>query len=177
MRPSRLVPSVACLVLGLSALAARPVASSAPDKPSPADLAWMTGRWVAEHDGMFFEESWGPPAQDGLVGTFRMAAEGETSMYELMCVEQDRGGPLVLRLRHFSRGLVPWKDDAVGGLPYTLVELGETRAVFENGGSDDMRRFVYARDGDTLAISLVRPAEDGSPDVEHAETFTLTLAR
>ena len=179
MRPPRPVLFLLVVVLVSIAVAARP-APPLPEsstKPTVHDLAWMSGRWLAAGDGEFLEESWGPVAVDGLVGTFRWAREGKTFMYELMTVEQGEAGELTFTLRHFGRGLEPWEGEKAGGIPYTLVEFGEQRVVFENAESSDMRQFVYAREGDVLAISLVRPGADGEPDFEHAESFELELAR
>lgn len=179
MRALRCVLSVV-VVLSLAAVAASSRGAADEEAPAAAsgvaDLGWMSGRWVGGGGGEYLEETWGPAAGDTLVGMFRWMREGKVFMYELMCVEQDENGDVAFTLRHFSRGLEPWKEESGGGIPFRLVERDGQRAVFENAESKDLRQFVYSREGDVLTIALVRPGADGKADHEHAEVFGLTLA-
>lgn len=163
-------------VLLLSVLLAPPVLLPAPSQeagggearqaaPAATDLsafAWMVGRWVAEHDGIFMEESWLPAHGDAQIGTFRWVRDGRTLLYELETIEQTGDGP-VFRLRHFDRGLVPWKSEADGALSFPLLSVQENRAVFENPERDDPRRVIYARDGDTLTVRLEKEDPEDHP--------------
>ncbi len=116
-----------------------------------AELAFIAGEWRGTLNGGVIEERWSAPEGDNMMGMFRLVKDGEGVFYEFMTIERAGGTP-VLRLRHFSQGLVAWeeKDDLD---PYPLVELGEGRAVFEN--KDTETRLIYERSApDTLLITL-----------------------
>ena len=162
LRVLALPPLFLAVALGLGAFGPAqdpaPVDGSA-DETSLEALGWMAGRWIAEDDTQFLEETWSPPRGDALVGMFRWAREGGVWLYELFSIEEE-DGTLVFRLRHFDRGLEPWDSEAEGPLVYPLAEFGENHVVFENPERDQPRRFVYRRDGDTLSVRLEKP-EDG----------------
>lgn len=132
------------------------------------ELAWMQGRWVIDDDGQYLEETWSPAREDAMVGCFRWARKGGVWLYELMSIELEED-LLVFRLRHFDRGLAPWKSEAEGPLTYPLLDFSENRVVFENPERDSPRRFVYEREGDTLTIRL----EDPDGEDEHPFRFRL----
>ena len=76
------------------------------------DLAWLAGRWVGTGFGGVCEETWNPPINGGMVGTFRLFTNtGEVNFYELMTLIKDKRG-VVLRLVHFSPELSPWRNPA-----------------------------------------------------------------
>lgn len=120
-------------------------------------LDWLGGRWFLDEPGKYVEETWGPAREDALVGSLRWARGGSVWLYELMSIEADEQHGLVFRLRHFDRGLVPWKSEADGPLTYPLADLTAERVVFENTERDSPRRFVYERDGDRLTVLLQGP--------------------
>lgn len=124
-----------------------------------AALDWMAGRWVLEKGGEVLEETWGAPLGDSLVGMFRWVKNGRCGLYELMSIEED-DGKIVLRLRHFNRGLEPWASEVKAPLTYPLVRQDRGEAVFENPDSKQPRRFVYRREKDGLVVRLEGP--DGS---------------
>ena len=104
-----------------------------------ADLAWMVGRWVGEHDDDRTEEWWSEPHAGMMLGMFRWHRDGEPRFYELMAMEPD-GARLVFRIKHFATGLVGWeeKDDAV---TLDLVHCDEDQAIFLKRGEE--RWMVY----------------------------------
>lgn len=125
--------------------------------PSLADLAFLEGAWEWSEGDSFAREVWDPARGGSIVGHFSMGGEGKTTLYELLVIEQD-GDAVVLRLRHFGRGLEPWASEASGPLTMPLLEIGENRAVFEDPGRPFPRRMVYASEGDRLTVRL-EPAE------------------
>jgi hypothetical protein len=133
------------------------------------DLAWMAGSWTSEGKGQHLIETWAAPAGDALSGMFTWARDGKVWLYELMTIEKEEVG-LVFRLRHFSRGLVPWKSEAEEPLTYPLLEMGPNRVVFENPERDKPRRFIYERTGDVFSVRL--ESADGKGD-----EFRFTRAR
>jgi hypothetical protein len=76
----------------------------------------------------------------------------------------------VPRIRHFGPALEAWEENGEldpSLLPYPLVELDSSRAVFESEKSGT--RLRYEHDGnDILTITLEQP-RDGAM---HAEIFT-----
>lgn len=181
------LPALLCLAAG--ALAARGAASPAAARSQLDDLAWLQGTWrVARDKEGFEEETWSSPAGDAMSGMFRRAdADGRVTLYEIMAIElegapggapgqdgpgipgQERGAPkrLVLRLRHFDRGLQPWKSEAAGALSFSVKSVGEREIVFEDPAREFPREVVYRRAGETLTIRLVS-ATDKRPDMEFA---------
>lgn len=184
----------ALLALSLLLPAAGLLAARAGERPAapPAalgELAWLQGTWRANaEDGSFMEETWSAASGDAMCGMFRMAAAGgRVHLYELMSIElegpaapatdpdgpiipgQERGAPqrLVFRLRHFDRGLQPWKAEAAGPLAFTVKSLGANEAVFEDRERDFPREVAYRREGETLRIRLVSATEE-RPDMEFA---------
>jgi len=165
MKRSLLGPLAGTLVLFFAASQ-----SDSPKGAAVHELGWLSGRWVVEGEGQYIEETWSPAREDAMVGCLRWARKGNVWLYELMSIERDDGGGLVFRLRHFGRGLEPWKAEAEGPLAYPLASLAENEAVFENPGRSDPRRFVYSREGDELSVRLE------TPDGEATNAFRFKLA-
>lgn len=119
-------------------------------------LAFITGHWRGEMKGGVIEENWSLPEGDNMMGMFRLVKEGEGVFYEFMTIEAAGGKP-VLRIRHFSQGLIAWEEkDSIDDYP--LVELTASRAVFEN--EDSGTRLVYECPvADVLTITLEKMKE------------------
>ncbi len=123
------------------------------------DLAWMAGAWRGEADGMVFEESWTPPIEGNMVGSFRMLKAGHPVFYELIVIETDEEGAH-MRLKHFDAGLVGWeKRKRAVSFELTAAEPGAW-AQFEDPNTG--KKLVYRRDGDTLRVELTH---EGGQDV------------
>lgn len=75
-----------------------------------AEFGWLAGSWKGKLGAStVIEEIWSP-AQDGvMMGMFRIVSKGKASLYEFMTLEQ-RGAEVVMRLKHFSGGLVARED-------------------------------------------------------------------
>ncbi len=126
-----------------------------------ADLAWLAGEWVGEIGGSPMKERWHPPVGGAMPGSFFVVGDGKVSFYELATIEQDEGGPPVLRLRMFGRGLtVPAGREAA--LAFPLVKLAGTQAVFEGPDQEGPARLTYTRTGDELTVRLEK-TENGQP--------------
>ena len=165
----------------LAAGVALAIGGITPGSPAPAtsaldELAWLSGTWRHEDEtGALDEETWSSPRADAMVGMFRMAQRGHVSLYELMSIELEGppgaaegplipgqepaagGAPqrLVLRLRHFQRGLVPWESEKEGPITFYGQGLKLNEVVFEDLTRDFPRQVAYRRDGDKLKIRLV----------------------
>jgi hypothetical protein len=133
------------------AAAAAQTMEEAPSHAQLAKLAFITGHWRGEMHGGVIEEDWSSSEGDNMMGMFRLVKDGEGVFYEFMTIEQAGETP-VLRLRHFSQGLVAWEEKGEVEA-YPLVELGEARAVFEN--EDSATRLIYeCPSAETLVITL-----------------------
>lgn len=119
-----------------------------PSEPIPAtvdSLAWMSGRWVGEHDADRIEEWWTEPYAGMMLGMFRWHRDGAPRFYELMTMEPEEDR-LVFRIKHFRPGLIGWEErEDAATLDLILVEEG--RAAFLKRG--EARWMVYQRDAGT----------------------------
>jgi hypothetical protein len=174
-----LVRSLLCAAV--LSVAATPAlrAEDAPAAPATkaSDLAWLVGRWTSGGGDDGFEESWLPVGGGTLAAVSRLVHGGETGMYELSAIEPEGDG-LVLRIRHFSRGLEPWKSEAGAAPTWRLVRAAAREAVFEDPAREFPRRIVYRREAgsggrpDALVAGL-EGTREGKP---HRTDFRLTLA-
>jgi len=131
--------------------------------PTLKDLAWMTGTWVEAEKTSVLTEIWGEPQGDAMVGHDHWTFGGKTRMLELIAIEQTAQG-LVLNVRHFSRGLVPWEAEKDGPLSWPLKSLEGQRVVFEHPTRAWPKRMEYHRQGDVLSGKL-SGVENGKPNV------------
>ena len=78
------------------------------------DMAWIAGHWKGEAFGGKFEETWNAPMGGEMMGMFKLVNDDKVSFYEIMTIVPEKDS-YVLRLKHFSPGLVSWeeKDDSV----------------------------------------------------------------
>lgn len=128
-----------------------------------ADLDWLAGHWVGELDGAVIEEHWSTPGGSVVMGMFRWvkpqedgapAGANRIALYELFAIEPGDDGRPVLRLRHFSPGLVAWEDKDAP-LELRLVESGDKRAVWETSGEDGPVRLEYRRPEPDLLLAVL----------------------
>jgi Domain of unknown function (DUF6265) len=122
-------------------------------------LGWMAGNWLGNVDGDPVDEHWSSPGGGTMVGMFRWLKDGNLFYYELLAIEPEASG-LVLRLKHFNRGLIGWEEKGMA-IAYPLVEIGNQTATFERGGSFRSTRFVYRR---VAVDELVVVTEDRKGD-------------
>jgi hypothetical protein len=136
------------------------ISSHAYSLPATIDhLGWMAGNWLGDVDGDPVDEHWSSPRGGTMVGMFRWLKDGKLYYYELLAIEPESNG-LVLRLKHFDRGLIDWEEKGMA-IAYPLVEIGEQTATFERGGSFRSTRFVYKRvaAGELLVLSEDRKGD------------------
>lgn len=106
-------------------------------------LAWMGGAWQGQADGLAMEEHWMAPAGHSMVGMHRDVKGSRTVSFEFMRIEV-RDGRLVYLA---SPGGAP-------PTPFTAIEVGERRVVFENASHDFPQRVIYWRDGAALRARI-----------------------
>ena len=119
-----------------------------------ADLHWMAGRWATTVDGMPGEEIWHEPLGETMTGTFALVREGQPVFYEMMAIEVDRKGPVLL-LRQFNVGLADARPDVLR-FPLVRLEVGDEvrEAAFEGPDGEGSARLTYRRKKDELTVVL-----------------------
>ena len=159
-----IVGAAAVLVVGgiVGAVGIEASGEEAPAK-GVAALGWLAGDWTMEAEGSTWDEHWLAPRGDAVLAVSRMVSskDGTTRLCELTAIEQTADGP-VLRLRHFSRSLEPWKSEAEGPITMKLAEQGERKVVFEAPEREFPKRLTYEREGDVLVAKL-EGEHDGKP--------------
>ncbi|RKY21337.1 MAG: hypothetical protein DRQ55_04595 [Planctomycetota bacterium] len=162
-----LLTMLCCLtVCASTTLLDEPAPAARPAETTLSNFAWMSGRWVLEHEGEYLEENWGEAQGNVMLGTFRWLRGGNAWLYEFMLIEQLPEG-VVFHLRHFGARNVAWEPKDAP-LSYPLASVRDGEAIFENPDRDEPRRFVYRRHGDQMEVRVEAP--DGE-----AESFTFRL--
>lgn len=132
--------------------------SKSAERKSPVspleELGWLAGTWSELKSNTLFEETWTAPVGAGMVGMSRVVTGASPRAYELMSLQRE-GSDTLLRIRHFDAALVPAPAEAEGALVYRLVGSKDGEATFDNVGTDKARRIVYAREKDTLTVTLL----------------------
>lgn len=115
------------------------------------DLSFLTGKWRASNDGETTEEIWGSVQGDSIVGHCHSVQNSKSTLYELIAVVKV-GSELVMRIKHFKSGFVPWDEKAEPG-DLNLIKVAKNEATFQNR-SDDMVTINYKRTGDMLTAEV-----------------------
>lgn len=153
MSLSSLTWSVVVVVIGVLAAGRLVAEEDAPPAPAPdaadvapaqelADLAFLVGRWRSVQGAAVWEESWSPAEGDAMVAVTRWVQAGRTRLYEVSAIEARAEG-IVLSLRHFGPGLVPWASEKDGALTWQLTCVEGTSATFASPDRPFPRRVVY----------------------------------
>ena len=140
---------VLTIALGLAAFAApaAPVPRSsatvaAPDRAE--DLGWMAGRWIAEGDSSWTEESWSRARGGAMLGTALTGKGDAAQHYEFMRIAPDAQGRLTFWAS--PQGRAPSPFHSVGG--------GAGEIVFLNPAHDYPQRIHYRREGAELVATI-----------------------
>jgi len=123
-------------------------------KPRLVDLAWMTGAWHGDAEGVATEEFW--TAGDGgmMLAVHKDVKEGRVTDWELLRIEEQPGG---IALLASPRG--------APATPFRLIELQGERAVFANPEHDFPKRILYWRAAD----GALHAAIDGGEGTQRIE--------
>lgn len=115
-----------------------------------SDLAWLSGRWEAASEGRWTEESWSAPRGGMLLGYSRSGRDEAVREFEHLRIQPSQDGVPVYWASPGGRPAVPFR----------LVSVTGTEAVFENPQHDFPQRIRYRRDGEVLVATI--SAIDGS---------------
>lgn len=152
---------LAALLACAGAQAATPAAPTPTAAPSAgasvlAATSFMQGHWIGTQDGALSEEIWTGPAGDAMLGMWRLVADGQARVYELLAITTDPELGIVLRLRHFD-GRLRAREEQDRPLVLRLQRAAEGEAAFEGTDSRGAVRLAYRRDGaDGLVAVLER---------------------
>lgn len=96
---------------------------------SLADIAWIQGHWKGNAFGGITEEIWTPPLGGSMMCAFKLVANGEVQLYELVTITEE-SNTLMLRLKHFHSNLKGWeeKDETVD---FPLVKVTKNKIFFD----------------------------------------------
>lgn len=122
----------------------------APQQQRVTDLAWMSGRWVAEQEGRWTEEHWSAPRAGTMMG-YSWTGEGTNiSAYEYLRIQSGEDDEIVyLALPNGGTGA-----------GFYVSQMAGTSATFENPTHDFPQRIRYVRNGDVMVATISKM--DGS---------------
>jgi hypothetical protein len=136
------------IALAPMALAAALAAAPVPSTVEP--LAWMEGTWTGEKDGIRMEEVWTGVRGGALLGLHSDVKAGRLVGWEFFRIAVSDGRVVY----HSSPRSAP-------PTPFTLVEAGPRRAVFENKGHDFRQRILYWIDDAGAMHARIEGPQDG----------------
>ena len=115
-------------------VAALVLVSGAPARPAAAveGLAWLEGTWAGERDGVHSDEVWTSARGGALLGVHRDVKDGRMVSWEFLRIQ---GAGAVITFFASPQSAPP--------TPFTLVESGAMRVVFENKAHDFPQRILY----------------------------------
>jgi len=93
------------------------------------DVSWIAGHWTGEAFGGVSEEIWSPPLGNSMMGMYRLVKKGKAVFYELLTIVEENGS-LILKLKHFTSGLVGWEEKDVS-IKFPLVKKTPREAFFD----------------------------------------------
>ena len=122
------------------------------DSVSIDEMAWIAGTWKGEAMGGQFEETWNAPMGGEMMGMFKLVSDGKVSFYEIITIVPEKNS-YILRLKHFSPGLVGWEEkDKSVEFPLLTASSDEVRF--------DGLTFRKISD-DAMAIEVLVGEDDG----------------
>lgn len=93
------------------------------------NIEWMQGDWVGDGFGGISYETWSPPIEGVMLGTYRHVSEGKNNFFELFTISQNDDGSFVMKLRHFNPDMTAWEDEK-GHLIWPLKSHTDNSVTF-----------------------------------------------
>lgn len=131
---------------------------------TPADLAWISGRWKGKHKDDSIEEHWsGYGAAGTLMGMFRWERDGAVRFYELIVIESDEGR-VCQRIKHMNPGigLKSWEEQDKA-TEFILVQLEHHKAVFLQINKPNAPWMIYRLQDENTFVAYFE-TEDKTPE-------------
>jgi hypothetical protein len=120
---------------------------------SMAQVAWISGTWVAGSTTTTIEERWTPSAGGSMIGVSRTIRDGNMSAFEFLCIVERDGG---LIYQAMPNGRSPATD-------FTLTRIDADNAVFENPAHDFPKMIRYTKRPDGSLEAVVSGAPGSKP--------------
>lgn len=117
-----------------------PLAAFAADKPTVADLAWMTGSWDGTGDSVL-EENWGLPRAGTIVSLVRSTGADGTSMVEIVHIEE-ANDTLELYIQQWD---VPFSPRSAEAQKMTMREMTDNSVAFDAITEGGIKSLKYIR--------------------------------
>ena len=125
------------------------IVSSAQEKVSIEQFAWLSGHWIGDGFGGVSEEVWSEPRGGSMVGLYRHLADGKNNFYEILTIYEDEGS-IKLRLKHVNPDMTGWEEkDEYVNFPFVSAEEGKAvfkGLIYELTGPDTMKITLTLRD-------------------------------
>ena len=129
-------------------------------QPTLQDVAFLHGHWQCQTKrGSDVEEYWSAPQGDSMIGHCRIIKKGTTTFFELMAIVSKPNG-LVLCMRHFNGGMIPWEEKDESG-DCSLVSFSKNEVAFASGGGGHSFKVTYTRTGDETLFALAEEVREG----------------
>lgn len=122
----------------------------AAEKPDLASLSWMAGSWGGEDGSTRMEEHWTAPRGGVMLGLHRDVKGEKKAFFEFLRIEEQGEAIVYVAM-----------PQARPATPFTLVETGPTRVVFENPEHDFPQRILYWRTPDGFLHARVEGKQGG----------------
>ena len=121
------------------ALLARPTTARQATQPTSSldRLAWIVGSWAMDAGGTYVEEHWTPARGNTMLATARTTRGGRTVFYEFLRIEQTGQ---TITYHGAPKGRYP-------ATPFKMIEMSDSKVVFENPQHDFPVRITYWREG------------------------------
>ncbi len=123
------------------------------------DLSWMNGYWVNQENGSSSEELWSTSNGGMMIGLNRSVYANGRSSFEFLRIVESEDKIVYLA-----------SPGGQSPTPFTLSEVADKKAVFENMENDFPQRIIYSREGDTMTARI----EDASGEKGMQWTWTKT---
>lgn len=135
-----------------------PLTAFAADKPSVADLAWMTGSWDGTGETVL-EENWGLPRAGTIVSLVRQTGPNGTGMVEIVSIEE-ANDTLELYLQQWN---IPFDPRSPNAQKMTLREMGDRSVTFDAVTEGGLKTLKYIR--------LMNDGSDPADDEFHVDVI------
>ena len=128
---------------------------AAAGEPSVDRLAWMAGTWTGTDRGIEMIEHWTDPKGGLMLGIHRDVKQGKAVFFEFLRIEATPKGIVYLA-----------SPKGAPATPFPMVELGDSRVVFENPEHDFPKRITYRLTPDGSLKARVEGVEKGRATAE-----------
>ena len=107
------------------------------------DLDWMSGYWKLSQGGTTLEELWTPAAGGMMVGLNRTVYANGRASFEFLRIVQTDSSIVYLA-----------SPGGASPTPFSLTEVSDSKAVFENLAHDFPQRIIYSLNGNQLTARI-----------------------